>query len=125
MVFMFIATALHIVLCLVFVVWFDYGIIGLGLAMTIKDGVLMSLTMMYGSCSSQVRHILAPFDSEALRGWGQYLSISLPATAMICAEWWALEVLAILAGILGVVELASQTINFNVISLLFTTSLGV
>ena len=111
MVFMFIATALHIVLCLVFVVWFDYGIIGLGLAMTIKDGVLMSLTMMYGSCSSQVRHILAPFDSEAFRGWGQYLKICLPTTAMICSEMWAFEVLLILAGIIGVVELASMTIT--------------
>ena len=44
---------------------------------------------------------------------------------MLCAEWWALEVLAIFAGILGVIELASQIINFNVISILLTTSLGV
>ena len=125
MIFMFVATALHIFLCFVFVIWFNYGIIGLGLAMTIKDLVLMTLTITYAQCSSHVRHILVPFDMEALRDWGQYLSISLPATAMICAEWWALEVLAIFAGILGVMELASQTINFNVISLLFTTSLGV
>ena len=66
MIFMFVATALHILLCLVFVVWYDFGIIGLGLAMTIKDFVLMTMTITYSSCSSQVRHILVPFNREAL-----------------------------------------------------------
>ena len=44
---------------------------------------------------------------------------------MMCAEWWAFEILSILAGILGVVELASQTINFNMIALLFMIPLGI
>ena len=125
MVFMLVGSAFHLLLCLTFAIWLDYGIVGLGMAMTIRDGALMIMTMIYGKCSSKVRHILMPYDVEAVRGWGEYLSISLPATAMLCAEWWALEVIAILAGILGVIELASQIINFNVISILLTTSLGV
>ena len=125
MVFMLVGSAFHILLCLTFAIWLDYGIIGLGIAMTIRDFSLMAMTWIYGNCSSKVRHILMPYDREALRGWGEYLSISLPATAMLCAEWWALEVLAILAGILGVIQLASQIINFNMISILLTTSLGV
>ena len=125
MVFMIIATLLHIFLCLVFVIWLDMGIIGLGLAMSTKDGVLILMTIIYSNCSSDVRHILAPFDGEMLKGWGEYLSLSIPATAMLCAEWWAFELLTILAGILGVIELASQTINFSMIALLFMIPLGI
>jgi MATE family multidrug resistance protein len=35
---------------------------------------------------------------EALQGWGQYLSYGLPATAMICMEWWCYEVVILMAG---------------------------
>ena len=53
------------------------------------------------------------------------MKLSIPSTVMMCAEWWAFEILSILAGILGVVELASQTINFNMIALLFMIPLGI
>ena len=53
---------------------------------------------------------MLPFDVEALRGWGEYLSISIPATLIICAEKYAFESLAVTAGVLGAVELASITV---------------
>jgi len=68
---------------------------------------------------------MQPYDCEAFRGWGEYLQVSLPATAMICAEWWAFEALTIMAGILGVTELASQTISLNMLALLFMVPLGI
>ena len=125
MVFMMITTALHIILSFIFVTWLDMGIVGLAWSMTIKDGVLMVMTMIYCSYSSKVRHILLPYDNEVWRGWGEYLSISLPATAMVCAEWWASYVMAILAGVLGVVDLASFTIMVYISTLLNLFSIGV
>lgn len=53
---------------------------------------------------------MVPYDVEALRGWGEYLSISIPTTIMICAEKYAFESLAYTAGALGVIELASITV---------------
>jgi len=44
---------------------------------------------------------------------------------MLCSEWWAFEVLVILAGILGVLELAALTICLNVHALLFRVPLGI
>ena len=58
-------------------------------------------------------------------GWGEYLCISIPATVMICAEWWAFEIIELLAGILGVTELASQTLCINVTAMLFMVPLGI
>ena len=69
MIFMIIATLLHIFLCFVYAIWFDMGIFGLGLALTTKDGALMIMTIIYCNCSSQVRHALAPVDSSMLQGW--------------------------------------------------------
>ena len=60
-----------------------------------------------------------------MRGWGEYLGVSVPATVMICSEWWAFEILTVMAGILGVVELACQVIIGNVSATLFTVALGV
>ena len=125
MIFMILATLLHIFLCFVYAIWFDMGIFGLGLALSTKDGALMIMTIIYCNCSSQVRHALSPLDSTMIQGWRQYLNLSIPSTLMMCAEWWAFELLSILAGILGVVELASQTINFNLIALTFMIPLGV
>ena len=41
---------------------------------------------------------------EAFGGWSEYLAISIPAAAMICAEYFAFEFITLLAGMLGVVE---------------------
>ena len=67
---------------------------------------------------------MQPIDIEAFRGWRPYLQISLPATLMICKEWWAFEILTVLAGVLGVTELASQTVVMTVSALLFMVPLG-
>ncbi|KAI8466628.1 MAG: mate-domain-containing protein [Monoraphidium minutum] len=37
---------------------------------------------------------------SALSGWGAYLSLGLPAAAMICLEWWVWEIFVVTAGLL-------------------------
>ena len=44
---------------------------------------------------------------------------------MQCAEWWAFELLAIFAGILGTHQLAAQVAVINIIGLLYMVPLGV
>ena len=44
---------------------------------------------------------------------------------MICSEWWAFEVLMIIAGLIGVVEMATITIVFSYTPLLFMFMLGI
>ena len=63
MVFMVFATALHIFLCFYFILWLDFGIEALAIADSIKNGVLLLMTLVYCHCSSNVKHILQPFDS--------------------------------------------------------------
>jgi len=44
---------------------------------------------------------------------------------MLCSEWWAFEAMIIFAGIMGILELASQTIFLQVLALLFMVPMGV
>ena len=62
---------------------------------------------------------------DALSGWGQYLKVSLPATAMICAELWAIHTLTFMAGALGVLEVASLTICISMLAILFSVAMGI
>ena len=61
---------------------------------------------------------MVPFDKTAFQDWEEYLKISIPATMMICSERWAFYVLTFLAGILGVIDLASITVVFSMTVLL-------
>ena len=120
-----VAAVFYILLCFLFVVYFDMGIIGLAVAMSIKDCALLFMTLIYCYCSEPVRKVLVPLDSEAFWGWSEYLKISIPATFMICSARWAGHVISFMAGMLGVVELASITVVFSFRVGLFTFAQGI
>ena len=44
---------------------------------------------------------------------------------MQCFEWWAFELIAIFAGLIGVKELAAQVAVINVIGFVYMIPLGV
>ena len=100
----------HLLCCVIFVNVLDTGVIGLAYASSTKDFFLMVSVWICGSCSDEISVALTPITKEAFTGWYEYLSVALPSTVMICAEWWAIEVLMVLSGILGVTSLASMTV---------------
>lgn len=125
MVAMLIASVLYIPLCYIFFFHFDLGILGLAVATSIKDGVLLLAVMVYSWWSPQLNQVLQPLDSESFRGWGEYLWVSLPTTVMICSEWWAYEIFTVIAATLGVNQLAAQVITNNVAMTLWMVPCGI
>ena len=70
--------------------------------------------LIYANNVPQLKEALyLPTSSELFSGWAQYLSISLPNLAMVCAEWWAFEVVTLMAGWLGVIEQAVCVVLFD------------
>lgn len=55
----------------------------------------------------------------------QFLKLGLPGILMICSEWWAFEIIALAAGILGDDQLAAQTVVLNTCGLTYMIPLGV
>lgn len=68
---------------------------------------------------------LQPWDRSAWTKWGEFISLGLPGTIMLCSEWWAYEILTIFASILGTADVAAQTIILQTASLAFMIPLGV
>ena len=116
---------LHIALCFIYTRVADMGVYGIALAASSKDFALWLSITIYSFSAKQIRRALAPIDSSAFRGWCTYLKISVPATVMICAEWWAFEVLIVVAGTLGVASLAASTILMSINATLFMIPLGI
>lgn len=104
MIAMLVGTCLHVPLCFLFIKYFELGIVGLPIASSCKDFLILSTVMIYGNCSDQIRPALYYPDKTSFMGWGQYLKVSIPSTIMICAEMWGLNILTIIAGTLGVAE---------------------
>ena len=65
---------------------------------------------------------LSPRD--AFRGWVMYFRIALPSMTMLCAEWWAFEIVIFLAGTLGDVTLSAVGIGFQIDAIAFQWPLG-
>jgi multidrug resistance protein, MATE family len=67
----------------------------------------------------RIRKALFMPDSRVFSGWREYLGISVPATIMICAEWWAFELFVVASSYLGVDQLAANVVMQNIAFLMF------
>ena len=118
------ATLIHIVWCYLFVKVWDMEIVGLAIATDITTFTMLVIVTGYAHCIKSIKETLFFPTTDSFRGWAEYLRLSVPATLMLCAEWWAFEILTILSGIIGVNEQASQVIAFNVLAQCFMIPMG-
>ncbi|RKP06353.1 mate-domain-containing protein [Thamnocephalis sphaerospora] len=65
------------------------------------------------------------WSRKALQDWGTLVSLGLAGVVLICSECWAFQVIALVAGYLGTVPLAAQSIILTIMSFMFTVPLGV
>jgi len=117
-------TLIHIGWCHLFTVKLEMGVTGLGIATAITYFTMLIIISINAYCITHIREAIFFPTVESFRDWGEYFHLSVPATVMICAEWWSFEILVILSGILGVVEQGSQVITFNVCAQMFMVPLG-
>jgi multidrug resistance protein, MATE family len=66
------------------------------------------------------------WTKEALSGWGIYLRLAWPSTAMVCLEWWTFELCVLMAGRLARPQLSVAVMGLclNVTALLYMIPLG-
>lgn len=94
-------------------------------AVTTNVTLVLDYIILYWLSIEQLNltNFLSPFKG-AFDEWGEYMSLALPSAFILCAEWWMYEVLAIFAGLLGVVYLATLIIIFNTHNLVYDISYG-
>jgi len=117
-------TALNIVASWGFTAWLGY--IGAPMAVTLCD----VLSVVF--CVAIIKYLGlhrrtwgVGWSRESLRGWGEILRNAAPAIVMLASEWWASEIMTLLAGVLGKTQAAVQPSLFNACAFFFNVPLGV
>ena len=120
-----ISSVLHVVLCIFIVSKYDLGVSGIGIATMITYFCMYLFTEVYAHFIPAIKPAIQCPNKDTFAGWGDYLSISLPATVMLLAEGWAFNVLGVLAGLISVTDQAVNTIMLMIISIMFMVPMGV
>jgi MATE family multidrug resistance protein len=121
-------TVCHIILCYLFVNILKLSPITIALSMAITCFGNLAFCAVYCN-SAYPEHRIDPFGMFDLRllkraQVSEYLKVSLPATIMLCAEWWSYEFLILMAANLGTVAIGSMSIAYNYQLLLFMVPYG-
>ena len=92
-----------------------------------------ALILLITICSYRISRIKEAYffkDSEAHAGYEiepiiEYWNVALPATVMLCADLWAINVIIIiLSGILGVEDQATAVITYSIVLQFITFAFG-
>ena len=102
MVAQIVGISFHSLWCYIYIVKMDLAVYGAGFAVVttyVFEYLIVTVIMFF---VPRIRKAIFWPTSDAFNGWKEYFSSSLPVTLMICAEWWAFEILILTAGIAGV-----------------------
>ncbi|KAJ3029011.1 hypothetical protein HDV00_009817, partial [Rhizophlyctis rosea] len=105
----------------------NIGVLGAPIATGITFNLLPLLTWIY------IKFING---GQAWGGWDwkealdrkqiwEFLKLGIPGVGLTCSEWWAFEIIALAAGLLGDKALATQTVVLNTASLTYMLPLGI
>ena len=119
------ASILHFILCYTFLFYFEMDVRGLGLATSLTNLFKIIVICSYSYCSGSINQaLIRPTTKDVFSSWGEYLKLAIPAMVILSSEWWAYEIVTMLAGLLGTTEQASQTIVTTANSIFFEIPLG-
>ncbi|KAI9179182.1 ethionine resistance protein [Blastocladiella emersonii ATCC 22665] len=109
---------------LTFVDWpLNLGFYGTAAASVVTETLAMILTLLY-TWRVNGHQCWTPWSREALRGWKAFIKLGLPGMLMTCAEWWVFELVALMAGLLGPLQLAAQAVLINTVATTFMIVVG-
>ena len=95
------------------------------MASATTNGIIYLIVLIYTSCLPEIKEAVSLPTKSVFSNIGQYLVLGVPTAAMMCLEWWAYEVMTLMAGYIGVNEQAAQIVLMNIVALLYMVSLGI
>ena len=123
-----ITTLIHFFWCWLFVSYLKLTVLGVAMALNVTYITCFVAQEFYYRVykRNDFKELLFPFfNRQTTMNWCEYLKLGVPSTLMQCFEWWAFEMIAIFAGLIGVKELAAQVAVINVIGFVYMIPLGV
>ena len=122
--------ACHIGWGYLLIIYLDLGVAGAAISLNITFIINFLAQELYIRCIAResFENYLQPLFSKKSFKWSEaknFLRLAVPGTMMQCAEWWAFELLAIFAGMLGPHHLAAQVAVINILGLIYMVPLGI
>lgn len=77
---------------------------GTGIASAITNSIIYLIVLVYTACLPEIKEVNTLPNRKTFANIGQYLVLGVPTAAMMCLEWWAYEVMTLMAGYIGVNE---------------------
>jgi MATE family multidrug resistance protein len=132
LIILFTTICLHPLWCYLLIVVLDMGVSGAGLCLVISQTLNALGGVFYILYFKPNPESVFFFTWESFKGIGSYLEVALPSALLICVEWWALDLQALIALWVSdddyaahvlilaiVVDLNTISIGFSVTNLLF------
>ncbi|XP_050218901.1 protein DETOXIFICATION 18-like isoform X1 [Mercurialis annua] len=123
-----IPTCLHIGVAYALVNWTALGYKGAPLAASISLWICTILLIVYVICSSQFKLTWEGLSSESFQYILRTVKLALPSAAMVCLEFWAFEILVLLAGMMPDAEkttsLIAMCVNTEAVAYMCTYGLS-
>ncbi|XP_073306048.1 protein DETOXIFICATION 48 [Primulina huaijiensis] len=122
---------LHVPLNFLLVKYFNMGVSGVALAMSLTNLNLVIMLCLFIYFSGVYKDTWVAPSMDCLRGWSKLLALAVPTCVSICLEWWWYEIMIMLCGLLQnpKVTIASMGILIQTTSLVYVfpsaLSLGV
>lgn len=105
---------------------FNFNYIGAMISRTIFEIIALIGISIYLYFDYESRKCLfIPKSFDVLKGWTDYLKIAIPAMLMGALELWAFEIINLLCGIIGVTDLAANSVSYNLALVLYLASVGI
>jgi MATE family multidrug resistance protein len=117
---------LHPFWCYLYIVYFNMGVIGAGVAMGITQFLNFMIITIYIHIKNPCPESYFYFDSEVLQFEliFDYLKKGVPAAILFAADWLGFEVLTLMSSYLSPLDLAANVCLFNFITLIFMIPCG-
>lgn len=111
-----IGAVIHVGNCWLFLVHFELGITGLGIAVSMTQSAIFFALLLFTHMQEDLNDALIPFDRRAFQDLKQYFGLAIPGYVMFALDSWVWEFMVLISGIIGVKEQAATIILMNMVS---------
>jgi multidrug resistance protein, MATE family len=115
---------LHPLWCYILINYLKLGVQGAAISLILSQGLNSIMGCLYILTFRHYPQTIFFFNRDSFKGWWQYLKIALPSAFLTCAEWWAFEILSIVAIWISELDYTVHILITNISSLFLTIPIG-
>jgi len=115
---------LHPLWCYIFIIVLNMGIRGAAYCLLISQFFNVLGGIFYILVFKPFPETIFLYNRNSFRGWIEFLKIAIPSSFLMCAEWWAYEILSIIAIWISELDFTVHILLSDLNTILSTVCIG-